>query len=260
MRYLKSFSVFESNDYNYLKDVDALDKFIRTEAGKHLPEGIIVKIRKKICNISGFVRELTIKFRKPNAEKFAKCEPIEFNEILPAVEHLNKVLKDFGMSRASRNSSYFSYSTHNYLELKNTIDKLYSFEFKLRTLDTKKVDPSEFLIDEIFLCCIDRNIKVNTGVINGYLSLRAYLNYNGANVRSIHDPNFVIYDNNFYLEFSDSIHKFEKIYNLKLSSIFIEGQKKDEFSGSKRFNTLEEFEEYPKEELKLTIIRVSFEL
>lgn len=260
MRYLKSFGVFESNDYNYLKDVDALDKFIRTEAGKHLPEGIIVKIRKKICNISGFVRELTIKFRKPNSEQFAKCEPIEFNEILPAVENLNKVLKDFGMCKASRSSSYLTYSDNEYLQLKNTRANIYSLEFKLKTLDTKKVDPSEFLIDEIFLCCIDRNIRVNTGVINGYLSLRAYLNYNGSNVRSIHDPNFVIYDDNFYLDFSDSIHKFEKIYNLKLSSIFIEGQKKDEFSGSKRFNTLEEFEEYPKEELKLTIIRVSFEL
>ena len=31
-----------------------------------------------------------------------------------------------------------------------------------------------------------------------------------------------MYDDDFYLEFSDSVHKFEKFYKLKLSRIIIE--------------------------------------
>lgn len=262
MRYLKSFIIFENTDYSYLKDADALDDFIREEVKPYLPDGVIIKIRKKVCNVSGFIRELIIKFREPNKENFAKCEKIEFNDILPAVEHLNSVLKDFEMIRTGRRSSFHSYSTNNnYIDyLKNTISDIYTFEFKLKKLDTKKADVNEYLTDELFLCCVDRNIEITTGVINGHLALRAHLNYNGKNVRSLSDPNFVMYDDDFYLEFSDSVHKFEKIYKLKLNRIIIEGQKKDEFSGAKMFRTLEEFEDYPKSDLKLTIIRVSFEL
>lgn len=265
MRYLKSFIIFENTDYSYLKDADALDDFIREEVKPYLPDGVIIKIRKKVCNVSGFIRELIIKFREPNKEKFAKCEIIEFNDILPAIEHLNSVLKDFGLVRSSKSSSYFSYNYAGDFDrllnhLKNTRDKIYTFEFKLKKLDTKKADVNEYLTDELFLCCVDRNIEVTTGVINGHLALKAHLNYNGKNVRSLSDPNFVMYDDDFYLEFSDSVHKFEKIYKLKLNRIIIEGQKKEEFSGAKMFRTLEEFEDYPKSDLKLTMIRVSFEL
>lgn len=118
----------------------------------------------------------------------------------------------------------------------------------------------EDLTDEFFLCCVDRNIEVTTGVINGHLALNAHLNYNGKNVRSLSDPKFVMYDDDFYLEFSDSVHKFEKFYKLKLSRIIIEGQKKEDFSGTKMFRTLGEFEDYPKFDLKVTMIRISFEL
>ena len=262
MRYLKSFTIFENTDYSYLKDADALDDFIREEVKPYLPDGVIIKIRKKVCNLSGFIKRLTIKFRRPNKENFAKCEKVEFNEILPAVEHLNSVLKDFEMVRAGSRTSFSSYSTNkNYIDyLKDKISDIYTFEYELKKLDTKKADVNEYLTDELFLCCVDRNIEVTTGVINGHLALKAHLNYNGKNVRSLSDPNFVIYDDDFYLEFSDSVHKFEKFYKLKLSRIIIEGQKKEEFSGTKMFRTLEEFEDYPKSDLKLTMIRVSFEL
>lgn len=260
MRYLKGFIIFENTDYSYLKDAVALDSFIREEAKPYLPEGIIIKIRKKVCNVSGFIRELIIKFREPNKENFTKCEKIKFNDILPVVEHLNSVLKDFELVKVSRNSSYFSYTTNNIDHLKNTVDKIYTFEFKIKKLDTKKADVNEYLTDELFLCCVDRNIEITTGVINGHLALKAHLNYNGKNVRSLSDPNFVIYNDDFYLEFSDSLYKFEKFYKLKLSRIIIEGQKKEDFSGTKMFRNLEEFENYPKSELKLTMIRASFEL
>lgn len=260
MRYLKSFIIFENTDYSYLKDADALDDFIREEVKPYLPDGVIIKIRKKVCNLSGFIRELIIKFREPNKENFAKCEIIEFNDILPAIEHLNSVLKDFELAKISRNFSYFSYPANNIDRLKNTVDKIYTLEFKLKKLDTKKADVNEYLTDEFFLCCVDRNIEVTTGVINGHLALKAHLNYNGKNVRSLSDPKFVMYDDDFYLEFSDSVHKFEKFYKLKLSRIIIEGQKKEDFSGTKMFRTLGEFEDYPKFDLKVTMIRISFEL
>jgi len=49
MRYLKSFIIFENTDYSYLKDADALDSFIKEEAKPYLPEGIIIKVRKKVA-------------------------------------------------------------------------------------------------------------------------------------------------------------------------------------------------------------------